>query len=64
MPTNVQNFTQKDLIAVTIFDKVLWGLLVIKTPCSDREKWRSLVATSWLTEEKRKERRMVNLKPK
>ena len=46
MPTNVQNFTQKDLIAVTIFDKVLWGLLVIKTPCSDREKWRSLVATS------------------
>jgi len=34
LPTNLQNFTQKDLTEVKIFLNVLGGLLFFKTPCS------------------------------
>jgi len=37
LPTNLQNFTQKDLTAVKIFQKVLGGLLFSETPCSYNE---------------------------
>jgi len=30
LPTNLQNFTQKDLTGVKIFQKVLWGLVILK----------------------------------
>jgi len=32
LPTNLQNFMQKDLTEVKIFQKVLWGLLFWKHP--------------------------------
>jgi len=34
LPTNLQNFTQKDLTEVKIFQKVLGRLLFSETPCS------------------------------
>jgi len=33
LPTNLQNFTKKDLTEVKIFQKVLGGLLFSETPC-------------------------------
>jgi len=32
LPTNLKNFTQKDLTEVKIFQKVLEGLLILKHP--------------------------------
>jgi len=37
LPTNVQNFTQKDLTKVKIFLKVLGGLLILKHPVGQQE---------------------------
>jgi len=34
LPTNLQNFMQKDLTEVEIFQKVLGGLLFSETPCT------------------------------
>jgi len=34
VPTNLQNFTQKDLTEVKILQKVLRGGLFFETPCS------------------------------
>jgi len=34
LPTSLQNFTQKDLTKVKIFQKRLGELLFIETPCS------------------------------
>jgi len=36
LPTSLQNFTQKDLNEVKIFQKVLGGLLFLETPCRDQ----------------------------
>jgi len=33
LPTNLENFTQKYLTKVTIFQKILGELLFIETPC-------------------------------
>jgi len=32
LPTNLQNFMQKDLTEVKIFQEVLWGLVFLKHP--------------------------------
>jgi len=34
LPTNLQNFTQKHLTEVKIFQKVIGGLLFSETPCT------------------------------
>jgi len=34
LPTNLQNFTRKDLTEVKTFQKVLWGYFFSETPCS------------------------------